>query len=326
MPVYINGNEISDDVIESEMSRLKAAEEHDNPYSSCCDRDPEFREMAREQLISRELLLTEAQKKIEPIAPAEIDAALEQLIEEHGGREQFFINMGLTPDQEDMVRQDLSSNLQIQKLVQGLCDMSEPSEDDLREHYDAKIDDWTTPERVRASHILMTPEHGQNRDELFEQMRELRRQILGGADFDKLADEHSLKAQEAKEQSDEDRAEADEQAEEHGARGDGIDLGYFARGELVPEFEYVAFSLNVDEISPVFATGFGFHIVKVTDRQEPTPVPFDEVRDDVYESFIHDRHNTAVQSMIAELRERATIEVVDPYADEEDEAAEHAQA
>lgn len=49
-----------------------------------------------------------------------------------------------------------------------------------------------------------------------------------------------------------------------GGNPDG-DIGWFKRGELVPEFERVAFCLRQGEISPVFRTVFGFHVVQVTD-------------------------------------------------------------
>ncbi|MBI1373212.1 MAG: hypothetical protein GC159_10815 [Phycisphaera sp.] len=326
MPIHINGETIEDDVVDNEMQRIKAAEEHHNPHASCCSMDDEFREQARENLTARVLLAQEAKRVVEPIAPDEIDAALAELIEEHGGAEQFYANMGLTPDQEADVRRDLAMNLQVRKLVEQLRDETPPTDAELRSYYEENIEEWTTAERVRASHVLMTPDQGQNREEVFEQMRELRRRALNGEDFDAIALEFSDKAKEAREQAEQDGgAEAAQAAAQHGARGDGVDLGFFARGELMPEFEYVAFSMNIDEVSPVFATGFGYHLVKVTERDEPTPVPLDEVRDEVVEAFLLDRHNDAVQAKIAELQDKAEIKVVDYYAEDE-EAEEHAEA
>lgn len=49
-----------------------------------------------------------------------------------------------------------------------------------------------------------------------------------------------------------------------GGNPDG-DIGYFKRGELVPQFERVAFCVPAGDISPVFRTVFGFHVLQVTD-------------------------------------------------------------
>ena len=53
------------------------------------------------------------------------------------------------------------------------------------------------------------------------------------------------------------------------------------KNELAPEFEAVAFSLEVGEISPVFVSPYGFHLVKLTERKPSVPRPFDEAREEV---------------------------------------------
>ncbi len=75
----------------------------------------------------------------------------------------------------------------------------------------------------------------------------LRERILAGEDFATLAAEHS--------------------ACPSGQR-DGGSLGSFSKGMMVPEFEKVAFELAVGDVSPIFKTSFGYHIVKVTARDD----------------------------------------------------------
>ena len=116
------------------------------------------------------------------------------------------------------------------------------------------------------------------------------KQLQNGADFEALARAHSDKG------------------DEH------IDLGFFKRGELAEEFEIVAFSLDVGEVSPVFATPFGYHLIKLTERKPATPKPFDEVRDTVREQMLAERKQEKTRALVKELEGRAVIEDVEEPA------------
>jgi parvulin-like peptidyl-prolyl isomerase len=87
--------------------------------------------------------------------------------------------------------------------------------------------------QVRASHILVKTE---------EEAKKLREEILAGKDFAEAAKEVSLCPSGAK----------------------GGDLGYFGRGQMVPEFETAAFSLPVGQVSELIKTQFGWHLLIVT--------------------------------------------------------------
>jgi peptidyl-prolyl cis-trans isomerase D len=156
----------------------------------------------------------------------------------------------------------------------------------LRAYYESHVDAYRTAEEVRASHILKAA-RGEKRHESYELLRDLRRQLEAGAEFEPLAMAHSDKG------------------DEH------IDLGFFKRGELAEEFEVVAFSLNVGEISPVFATPFGYHLIQLTDRKPATPKPFDDVRDEVREQMLAERKQEKAKALVNELKGRAVIEEVE---------------
>jgi peptidyl-prolyl cis-trans isomerase D len=97
--------------------------------------------------------------------------------------------------------------------------------------------------RVRASHILISTEQRTD-DEARTQAEEILNQVRQGTDFAGLAEKHS---------------------DDAGTRPEGGDLGFFQRGQMVPEFENVAFSLEPGEISDLVRTQFGYHIIKVTE-------------------------------------------------------------
>lgn len=290
MTLLINGQPIDDAVLDNEFAQIKSYFERLGNVS-CCERDPEFRGYARQNVIGRVLLAQEAQRSLGPTPPAEVEAALDKLKEEHGGEARFLAMIGATPDQLDLVRRDLEGELRVRRLVDDLCAHDpEPTEAELRAYYEEHLASFMTAEEVRASHVLKSPTRGEKREEAYQELREVRRQLLAGADFDELAKKHSDKAD------------------------DHIDLGFFKRGELAEEFELVAFSMEVGEISPVFTSPFGFHLVKLTGRKPPVPKPFEEVGEEVGERLRQDRREARTRELVERLQAAATIEEVEAPA------------
>ena len=284
MALVINGERIDDAVLDGEFSGIKAYFESLGNVS-CCERNDEFRGYARENVIARVLLAQEARRSQPPVPDAEVDVAIAKLQEEHGGAERFYAAIGASPDQLAAVRRDVELNLRVRNMLeQSDPSAAAPEPAELLAYYEQHIDAYKTAEEVRASHILKAPTRGEQRAVVYEELREVRRQLLAGADFDTLAKQHSDKAQ------------------------DHIDLGFFKRGELAEEFELVAFSMDVGELSPVFVSPFGFHLVKLTERKPSVPKPFDEVRDQVLEHFRQDRQQERTRQLVQSLQARAVIE------------------
>jgi hypothetical protein len=286
MPLIVNGQRIEDAVIDSEFAGIKAY--HENLGNvSCCERDPEFRGMARQNVVARVLLSQEAGRRLEPSPDAEVDAAVEKLKEEYGGEQWFFARTGLTPETMHLVRHDVDLDLRVRRMMERLADEDGvPSDETLSRYYEQHLEAFKTAEEVRASHILKNPPRGEDRQTAYETLREVRRRLLAGADFDDLARQHSDKA------------------DEH------IDLGYFKKNELAPEFETVAFSMNVGEISPIFVSPYGYHLVKLTDRRPSVPKPFDEIRDEVARHYREWLKQEKARALVKDLESRAAVEEV----------------
>ncbi len=284
MALVINGERIDDAVLDGEFSGIKAYFESLGNVS-CCERNDEFRGYARENIVARVLLAQEALRAHPPVPDAEVDAAIAKLQEEHGGEQRFYAAVGAAPDQLAAVRRDVELNLRVRTMLERSCSSAAlPERSELLAYYEQHLDAYKTPEEVRASHILKSPVRGEQRAQVYEELRDVRRQLLAGADFDALAKQHSDKAT------------------------DHIDLGFFKRGELAEEFELVAFSMEIGELSPVFLSPFGFHLVKLTERKPSLPKPFDEVADQVLEHFRQDRQQERTRQLVQELQAKAVIE------------------
>ncbi len=286
MGLMINGQRVDDGLLGAEFAGIKSYHERQGNVS-CCERDEEFRGYAKQNVIARVLLTQEAMNSTPAPASEEVEKAFEKLKEEHGGEKRFYVNIGATADQADQIRNDISINLRVEKMIDGLCaEMAGPGDEEMKDFYQQHLSVFMSPEEVRASHISKSPPRVEQREEIFAEFRQIRRELLAGADFDEMAKKHSDRGQ------------------------DLIDLGFFSRGQLPEEFELVAFSMNVGEVSPVFASGVGYHIVKVTGHNAAAAKPFEDVKEDVKKLWMQQRRQEKMKELVAELQSRAKIEEV----------------
>lgn len=288
MALIINGEEIDDEVIEGEFRNVKGHYER-MLQVSCCERDQEFRGYAKDNLISRVLLNQEALKRFPTIAEEDITERLNRLIEEAGGETQFYMNIGMPYKDEAVVRENVKGGVRLDKMLGEVYGPeADYTEEELKAAYDKDQQLYMTEEMIQAAHITQGLQSAQSRTEVYQLMRDLRRQLLAGADFMKLAEENR----------------ADEQQQ--------IDLGWFKRGEFMEEFEVIAFSLNEGEISPVFTTQLGYHLCTLLGRKAPEPIPFPAVREAVRQRLLEANKDTKFNEFIAELKKTAKIEDTDP--------------
>lgn len=284
MALIINGEEVDDEVIEAEFRQVKGHFER-MLQVSCCERDPEFQATAKDNLTTRVLLNQEAKKRVPDVSEEAVTARLNGLIEQAGGEDQFYMNIGMPQKNEAIVRENVANGVRLDEMLQAVyAPEPEPTDDEIRAYYDAHLDRYQTQDEIRSSHITKSLQGAGSREEVYQSMREIRRKLLDGADFATLAEEHR----------------SDEQQQ--------IDLGWFKRGEFMEEFETIAFSMGKGEISPVFMTQLGFHVCTVTDRRPPQPLPFEEVKDAVRQRIIDEYRDAKFNAFTDELKAAATIE------------------
>lgn len=133
-------------------------------------------------------------------------------------------------------------------------------EDKLKQQYQEDIQQYQVPNQVHVEHILFKTV-GQT-DALVEETRKKAEDVLKqarkGAKFEELAKKYS---------------------EDPGSKGG--DLGWIRQGQTVPEFEKMAFTLAPGQISDLVKTQYGFHIIKVLEKQTAHTKPFEEVKDSI---------------------------------------------
>jgi peptidyl-prolyl cis-trans isomerase C len=154
------------------------------------------------------------------------------------------------------------------------------SDQDVKDFYEKNKNDFVVATEIRASHILVKTE-----DEAQKVLERLKK----GEKFDAVAKAVSIDTASAK---------------------NGGDLGFFKKGQMVPEFERAAAMLKTGETTsgPV-KTQFGFHIIKVTDKKTGAPVEFEKVRDMISQKLSGDRQKEAFDTYVSELRKTYKVEI-----------------
>ena len=198
-----------------------------------------------------------------------VDRLISQKLLGAAGREQ-----GLADDAEvmDLLAQ-AEENIIQQIYVRRYLD-AQVSEEAVRAIYDETIGASEPEVEVQASHILVSEE---------DVAKAIIEELAAGADFATLAQERS----------------------EGPSASRGGDLGFFARGDMVPPFADAAFSMEPGQITdaPV-QTQFGWHVIQVVDRREVAPQPFAEARGQIEQRLQQD----SIASLLGGLRSTAEIE------------------
>ncbi len=150
---------------------------------------------------------------------------------------------------------------------------------DAKAMYDKQVATLKPQEEVRARHILVALKDK-------DKARDIVEKIKHGTDFEALAKEHSI---------------------DPGSKDRGGDLGYFAQGQMVPQFETAAFALKKGEVSEPVESQFGWHIIKLEDRRPRPAPPFDALKERMVNQMILEK----AQAAVTDLRGKAKIEFVD---------------
>jgi len=136
------------------------------------------------------------------------------------------------------------------------------SDDELRLQYQQNIQQYQLPNRVHVQHILLMTvgKTDAEVEEIRQKAEDVLKQAKKGAKFEDLAKKYS---------------------EDPGTKDKGGDLGWITQGQTVPEFEKTAFGLEKGRISDLVKTQYGFHIIKVLDKENAHTKPFEEVKDSI---------------------------------------------
>lgn len=236
-----------------------------------------------------------------PITQADFDREIQSLpdyardmFKGPGGREKFLdeiikkeilyqeaLKQGLDKSREfirkmeDARKMTLISDL----LEKDVMSKVRVTDKDVRDYYDRHQREFTPIKQIRASHILVKTK---------AEAEKIIQRLKKGEKFADLARKESLDRESAK---------------------NGGDIGYFSKGEIVPEFEKAAASLKIGEISGPVKTRFGYHIIKVTDKKFGPVAEFDRVKDIIRQKLTGEKQKEVFDAYVAGLTKRYKVDI-----------------
>jgi peptidyl-prolyl cis-trans isomerase C len=245
-----------------------------------------------DQLIGFRLLIQESKTRKTVVPDGELDKRVAQIRSRFPSEEAFKKALDEQKVTVEELRSDALNDMLVGTMLQAeVAPKVSVTPDQVNDFYQKNPSQFQQPERVRASHILIS--FPQNADEAAKKdvrtkAAEVLKEVKAGKDFAALAKQHST---------------------DPGSGPNGGDLGFFQKGQMVPPFEQAAFALKPGETSDLVESQFGVHIIRMVDRQPGRTVPIDEVRPKIQQYLEGQGRQQQTQAFVETLKAKGKIEI-----------------
>ena len=273
-----------------------------------------IKERVVNELIVRELLEQEMDKRDIKVTKEDTENAIKEIVDKVGSKEQLQQILKQNGVSAADFRKDLAQEVRMKKLAKELGN-SDVSDADAKKYYTENIKQFKYPERVRASHILISV-NPQEIEEIITSNKE-----NAGLSKDEIKKKVDAEIAAKKAKADKVLAEvkkdpsqfakiAKENSDDTTTAVKGGELGFFAAQEMVPEFSKAAFSMKPNTVSGLVKTNFGYHIIMVTDRMAAGQEPFEKVKNDIKAYLQNQKQLQLIDNLVESLKKNASIEYV----------------
>ena len=285
----VNGEDVTRTEFEEFVQNLEGraggpvpAEQRDQVYRGVLD-----------QIVGYKLLLQESRARKVAIPDADVDARVGEIRKQFPSEDvfmQMLIQRKMTLEQ---IRNDARQDMAIAKLIETeIAAKAAVKPEQIQDFYAKNPDQFKQDERVRASHILIAfPEKADAAAKAQARTKadQVLKDVKAGKDFAALAKQHS---------------------QDPGSAVNGGDLGFFQKGQMVGPFNDVAFTLAPGAVSDVVETQFGYHIIKVAEKQPSRTIPLEEVRPQVEQYLQNQNREQETEAFVKSLRSKGKVEIL----------------
>lgn len=278
-----------------------------------------IKERVVNELIVKALLDQEIAKRGIKVSKDDVDDAIKEIVDKVGSKEQLNNILKKNGVSSSQFKADLTEEIKMKKLAKELGN-SDVTDAEAQKFYNENIDKFKYPERVRASHILISA----NPAEIGEIIKsDPKNKELANEDVAaKVTEEMNAKKAKAEKLLAEAKADttqfaklAKENSDDTTTAVKGGDLGFFAAQEMVPEFSKAAFALRPNSLSGIVQTQFGYHIIFVTDRMAAGQEPFEKVKNEIKGYLTNQKQLQLVDNLVESMKKTAKIEFVNKEYD-----------
>ncbi len=243
-------------------------------------------------MVSEELIFQLAKKVEMPDLNKKVDEFMtkhkDRLKADDEYRKRFEADKLSEKDMRELIRRKMIQDNYLQKMVMAKVTVTEA---EMKDFYDKNPQYFTTPDQIRASHILIKVDpkatDAQKKAARAKIEGILKQAKVSGADFGKLAKDNS----------------------DCPSKDNNGDLGFFPKGQMVKQFEDAAWMLKSGEISGIVETQFGYHIIKVTETKASSKVPYSDVRSKIEQAIKQQKTSEGIKALVESARKTAKIEL-----------------
>ncbi|MFJ7679891.1 peptidylprolyl isomerase [Peribacillus sp. NPDC097197] len=222
-----------------------------------------------DQLITDKIVELEADKEGIKITEKEIQKEIDTLAESYGGEDALKEQLEASGSSLAALKQDIVVYLHTKKLVEPRITVTD---DEISAYFEENKDTFAQEEQVEASHILVEDK---------KTAEKVEKELAAGGDFAELATKYSTDA---------------------GTKEKGGSLGYFGKGNMVKEFEDVAFNMDVNKVSDPVKTEYGYHIIKVTGKKEAKKANLEDSKPEIKEALLNNKLQEEYTVWLAEVK------------------------
>lgn len=173
----------------------------------------------------------------------------------------------------EKVKVELASHMAATSIIEGV----KVEEAEEKAFYEENPDLFAAKTQVSAKHVLVETEESAN---------DIAKEIADGLSFEEAAKKYSTCPSKER----------------------GGDLGYFSKGQMVPEFEKAAFEGEVGKVIGPVQTQFGYHLILVEDKKEGSVVPFEQVQEQIHQQLIQNKQKDVYDTKVKELEAKYGVE------------------
>lgn len=257
-----------------------------------------LRKNALDELVVRELAYQKAKAMQLQADPAELNATVMKIEGRYKTKENFQEALRAEGISEKEFTRRIEKDLLLRKLHKlEIDDRSAVSDSEALEFYNKNKEKFLRPETIRLWQIIVKPiqspdrKGGDNRDDAAKKkIQEALKKLKAGEPFDVVAYKYS----------------------EDDYRVLGGDYGTVHRGQLAPELEKPAFAAKAKVLTGPFQTSFGWHILKIENRQPARQLKFEEVKEKIADSMRQKRLDQRKADFVRELKAAAKIQYLAP--------------
>ena len=284
----VNGVDISGDTISRELKKaVQQYKKRGMPLNASQEKSAAKKLIDDE--IGRTLLVLKAQDSGINITKDMLEKRLKEVQAKFRSDAVFehkLADRGMTLDQ---YRAELETDLYMDQIIKKEIEPKiKIPENETRDYYEKNKNKFASQEKVRASIILLkfNPSQGKaGEQKALKKFESILDQIRNGADFAAMAKRFS----------------------EDSLASKGGDLGFFTKKQMLPAFSNRAFKMKAGEVSDIFRTGHGFHVLKVTDKKPAGASPFEAEKEKIKDFLIQKKVSQATHDYIEALKKQAKI-------------------